>query len=139
MADGMKRSEETRGLGEVPGATELPGPGATFPDFVTRLPRAAIPLDGVEGRISQAADHQILFFDIAPIGELPLHHHGAQWGIVVEGEMDLTIDGATRTYRQGDSYFIPAGVVHAATFRTHVRVIDVFADVARYAPMGDDA
>ncbi|MCK5795948.1 MAG: cupin domain-containing protein [Deltaproteobacteria bacterium] len=126
-------------MAEVSGVKEVLRPGAAFPDFVTCLPRADIPLEGVEGRISQAADHQILFFDIAPIGELPLHHHGAQWGIVVDGEMDLTIDGATRTYRQGDSYFIPAGVAHAAAFRTRVRVIDVFADVARYTPLGDDA
>jgi len=30
--------------------------------------------------------------DIDPIGEVPPHSHGAQWGVVVEGEMELTID-----------------------------------------------
>ncbi len=103
-----------------------------FPDLVTRLPEADIPFEGVRGWISQAADHQVVFFDIAPIGEISPHSHGDQWGIVVEGEMDLTIGGETRNYRKGDSYFIPAGVVHTATFRTDFRAVDVFADAERY-------
>ncbi len=107
---------------------------AAFPEFVTRLPEADIPFPGVSGRISQGPDHQIIFMDIEPIGEVAPHRHGAQWGIVVEGEMDLTIGGVKRTYRAGDSYHIPANVEHAATFRTRVRVIDVFADVNRYRP-----
>jgi quercetin dioxygenase-like cupin family protein len=107
---------------------------AAFPDFVTNLPEADIPFPGVRGRISQAPDHQIIFMEIEPIGSVAPHRHGAQWGIVVEGEMELTIGGITRRYRSGDSYFIPAEVEHAATFPTKVRVIDVFADVNRYRP-----
>ena len=93
-----------------------------------------IPLDGVRGWISQAADHQVVFFDIDPIGEIPPHSHGEQWGIVVEGAMELTIGGVTRTYRAGDSYHIPAGVEHGAKFLSHFRTIDVFADADRYRP-----
>jgi quercetin dioxygenase-like cupin family protein len=105
---------------------------AAFPEFVTNLPEADIPFPGVRGRISQAPNHQIIFMDIEPIGEVAPHRHGEQWGIVVEGEMELTIGGVTRRYLPGDSYHIPAHVEHAATFLTRVRVIDVFADVARY-------
>ena len=107
---------------------------AAFPKFVTNLPEADIPFPGVHGRISQAPDHQIIFMDIEPIGEVAPHRHGEQWGIVVEGEMQLTIEGVTRAYRAGDSYHIPANVEHAATFLTRVRVIDVFADAHRYQP-----
>jgi quercetin dioxygenase-like cupin family protein len=46
--------------------------------------------------------------------------------------MELSIGGVTRRYRAGDSYHIPANVEHGAKFLTRVRVIDVFADVARY-------
>ena len=60
------------------------------------------------------------------------HAHGAQWGIVVDGAMDLTIGGKTQTYRKGDSYYIPAGTIHAARFRERTYVIDVFADKKRY-------
>ena len=104
----------------------------SFPELITRLPQADVPIPGVRAWLSQAADHQIVFFDIPAGCDVPPHSHGDQWGIVVEGEMDLTIGGKMRTYRQGDSYYIPAGVEHGATFRTHFRAIDVFADANRY-------
>ena len=107
---------------------------AEFSEFITQLPEVDIPIEGVRGWISQAEDHQVIFFDIDPIGEIPPHSHGAQWGIVVEGEMDLTISGQTRRCGPGDSYHIPAGAVHSAKFLSHFRVIDVFADVDRYKP-----
>jgi quercetin dioxygenase-like cupin family protein len=107
---------------------------AAFPEFVTGLPEADIPFPGVRGWISQAPGHQVIFMDIDPIGEVAPHRHGEQWGIVVEGEMKLTIGGVAHTYRAGDSYHIAAGVEHAATFPTRVRVIDVFADASRYRP-----
>ncbi len=107
---------------------------AAFPRFVTSLPEADIPFPGVQGWISQAPNHQVIFMDIDPIGEVAPHRHGEQWGIVVEGEMELTIGGETQRYRAGDSYHIPADVEHSATFPERVRVIDVFADVHRYRP-----
>ena len=109
---------------------------APYPDFITRLPEADVPLEGVRGWLSQARDHQVVFFEIEPIGELPPHSHGEQWGIVVEGEMKLTIGGETKRYVPGDSYHIPAGVVHGAKFLTHFRAIDVFADADRYKAKG---
>ena len=107
---------------------------AAFPEFISNLPEADIPFPGVRGRISQAPNHQIIFMDIEPIGKVAPHRHGEQWGIVVEGEMELSIGGVTRRYLAGDSYHIPANVEHAATFPTRVRVIDIFADVDRYRP-----
>jgi quercetin dioxygenase-like cupin family protein len=109
-------------------------PKAAFPDFINSLPEADIPFPGVQGRISQAPDHQIIFMEINPVGQVAPHRHGEQWGIVVDGEMELTIGGVTRRYQPGDSYHIPADVEHSATFTTRVRVIDVFADVNRYRP-----
>ena len=103
-----------------------------YPDVITRLPRVDIPIEGVRGWLSQASDHQIVFFEIDPVAAVPMHSHGAQWGIVVEGEMELTIGDETRRYGPGDSYFIPAGVEHGARFLSHFRAIDVFADADRY-------
>jgi quercetin dioxygenase-like cupin family protein len=109
---------------------------ADFPELITGLPRVNLPaaMSGVRAWLSQGADHQVVFFDIDPIGEVPPHSHGAQWGVVVEGEMELTIDGQTQRYGPGESYYVPAGVVHGARFLTHFRAIDVFADVDRYRP-----
>jgi quercetin dioxygenase-like cupin family protein len=103
-----------------------------FPRAITSLPRADVPFKGVKGWISQAGDHQVVFMDIAPIGDVAPHAHGAQWGIVVAGEMELTIAGKAQTYRKGDSYFIPAGVIHSACFKARTFVIDFFSDRDRY-------
>ncbi len=107
-----------------------------FPDMIAGLPEADVPVEGVRGWISQAVDHQVCFLEIDAGVVVPPHSHGSQWGIVVEGEMDLTIDGETRACCKGDSYFIRAGVVHSAAFRTRVRAIDVFADAKRYGVKG---
>jgi len=109
-----------------------------WPDMIKGLPEADIPFDGVRGWLLQGPDHQLVFFDIAPIGEVPPHSHGAQWGIMVDGEMHLTIGGETRHIKTGDSYFIPSGVEHAATFVTRCRVIDFFEDVDRYRAKADE-
>lgn len=103
-----------------------------FHDIIKKLPQADISFPGVKGWISQGPAHQVAFLEIEPIGHVPEHSHGAQWGIVVEGEMELTIDGHTRRYRNGDSYFIPAGVRHSANFRTHTLAIDFFDEIERY-------
>ena len=103
-----------------------------FPEIIQNLPEADIPFTGVEGRLLQGENQQLVFFEIEPIGKVAEHKHGAQWGIVVEGEMDLTIDGKTRTYKKGDSYYIPDGVLHSAVFKKKTWVIDLFADKNRY-------
>ncbi len=105
---------------------------STFPDIITSLPNADISMEGVKGWIAQGKDFQIVFFEIEPTGILPPHSHSAQWGIVVEGEMSLTIAGETKKYTKGDSYYIPEGVVHQAKFHTHFRALDFFAEPSRY-------
>lgn len=103
-----------------------------FPQTITDLPEADIPFEGVKGWLSQGADHQIVFFEIEAIGEVEPHSHGAQWGTVFKGEMELTIGGTTRTIRKGDSYFVPPGVEHSAVFRQKTWLMDFFADKQRY-------
>ena len=106
-----------------------------YPEIIAGLPEADIPFDGVKGRLLQGEDHQVVFFEIDPIGEVAPHSHGAQWGVVFEGEMELTIGDQTRTYRKGDRYYIPAGVIHSAVFKTKTWVMDFFADRNRYRAM----
>lgn len=103
-----------------------------YPERIRSLPEADIAFQGIRGWLSQGVDHQIVFFDIEPVGEVPEHSHGAQWGIVIEGEMRLTIGGLTKTYQSGDSYFIPEGVPHSAVFNKRTRAMDFFADKNRY-------
>lgn len=106
--------------------------GTAYPDMLRNLPEIDVPLEGVRGWLMQAGERQVAFFDIQPVGNVPAHSHGAQWGIVIEGEMDLTIGGETKRYRKGDWYYIPEGVEHAASFPTRVNVIDVFNEPSRW-------
>ncbi len=103
-----------------------------YPDMIRNLPEIDVPLEGVRGWLLQGANTQMVFFDIASTAEVPHHSHCAQWGLVVEGEMELTIGDETRIYRKGDCYFIPEGVSHGASFLTRAYVIDIFDDPSRY-------
>jgi quercetin dioxygenase-like cupin family protein len=103
-----------------------------YPEMIRQLPEADIPFHGIRGWLLQGHDHQVVFFDIEPIGEVAEHTHGPQWGIVIDGVMELTIAGETRTYQKGDHYFIPGGVVHSAVFKSRCWVVDFFGDKNRY-------
>lgn len=105
-----------------------------YPEMISCLPEIEIPIPGVRGWLLQGEHHQVVFFEIEAGTQIPPHSHCAQWGLMVKGKISLTIGGQTRVYGKGGRYFIPAGVVHAATFPSRVRVIDVFDDPARYRP-----
>jgi len=53
--------------------------------------------------------------EFEPGGAVGRHTHpGEELSIVLEGQLQLEIDGkAPRTIKAGESFFIPAGVVHA--------------------------
>jgi quercetin dioxygenase-like cupin family protein len=63
---------------------------------------------------------------------IPPHSHGPQWGTVLAGEVALTIDGETRRHGPGESYSIPAGVVHGVQVKAGTTAIDIFAEPDRY-------
>ena len=103
-----------------------------YPKMITDLPEADIPYEGVRGWLMQSDTQQLVFMDIDPIGGVPEHSHEAQFGVVLEGEMTLTVEGMSTRYKKGDTYAIPAGAVHSAEFHTAVKVIDMFNEPARF-------
>ena len=105
-----------------------------FPDFIRKLPEAETSLHGVTLWLLQGRAGSATLFQAREDSSVLEHSHGAQWGIVVEGEMRLTIDRATQTCRRGDEYFVPAGVAHSASFKAGFRAIDFFDDPNRYRP-----
>jgi quercetin dioxygenase-like cupin family protein len=105
-----------------------------FPPVISTLPEIDSPLPGVRGWLVQGESRQVVFFQLQPGMEIPDHSHGAQWGVVLEGEIELTISGKARICRKGDSYDIPAGAVHSVRCPRGALAMDVFADAARYRP-----
>ncbi len=105
-----------------------------FPAFIRSLPEAALPFDGLRGWLLQSDLGQILFNESDIEVSVPEHSHGDQWGVVIDGKMELTIGDQTRTYSRGDTYFIPAGTAHRARIYPGFRAVDYFADRDRYKP-----
>ncbi len=105
-----------------------------YPDFINALPGidAPFPEDVVQISAVQSDDALVLFFAFLKDMVLPPHSHGAQWGTVIEGEIEFNIGGVTKLYRAGDSYSIAAGVEHGAQIKAGTRVIDVFDEADRY-------
>lgn len=104
-----------------------------FPEIITDLPEADVQFKGVRAWILQSEKHQLVFFEMEPSAQVPEHSHDyPQWGIMVEGKMELTIDGKTKLIEKGDEYVIPAKAKHYARFLGKSRVIDFFSEKTRY-------
>ncbi|MEE9428276.1 MAG: cupin domain-containing protein [Paracoccaceae bacterium] len=105
-----------------------------FPDFIKSFPDLDVPFpdDVVQCHAIQSNRGLVVFFDFIQDMNLPAHSHGAQWGTVLAGEVVFTIGDNTRTYGPGESYSIPAGVVHSAIIPAGTKVIDVFEEADRY-------
>ncbi len=108
---------------------------SSYPEVITRLPEAEVTLKGTKAWIMQGKQSQIVFFEFEAEIDLPEHSHSySQWGIVIEGRMELKIDGEPRICQKGDEYLIPAQAKHSAKFLSPTRVMDFFSEKARYKP-----
>jgi mannose-6-phosphate isomerase-like protein (cupin superfamily) len=94
-----------------------------FPDPILKLPKADIRFNGLRAYLAQGIDHQIAFMEYDRDVNLTDHTHEAQWGIVLEGRIDLVINGVKKTYLKGDRYYIPKNVKHSG------RVFAGYADM----------
>ncbi len=103
-----------------------------FPEPITNLPQADISLKGVTAYLSQAENHQIIFMEFDEDVELPEHSHAAQVGIVLEGKIDLIINGEPKTFTKGDRYYIPAGVKHSGKIYVGYADITFFDEAGRW-------
>ena len=104
-----------------------------YPSVITTLPEADIQFKGIKAWILQGKEHQLGFFEMQTTAIVPEHSHSyPQWGMVIEGEMKLTINSKTRLCLKGDEYLIPAHAKHSATFQIQTRVMDLFSEKTRY-------
>ena len=84
-----------------------------FPEPITKLPEADMPFSDYQAYVSQGENHQIIFMQFNEDIDLPEHSHESQWGIVLEGKIELIINGVTNIYTKGDRYFIEKDVKHS--------------------------
>ncbi len=100
-----------------------------LPEPVKRLPKGS--LAGADVYIHDDGRTQVLFFEI-PLGHAPVtvppHSHDVEWGVVVEGAIDMTIEGRTERHGPGSTHFIPAGAVHSFTFQPGTVSIHYFVE-----------
>lgn len=105
---------------------------STFPEPIRKLPEADIPIRGVTAYLSQGENHQVLFMEFSEDVELPEHAHEGQWGVVLEGKIELNIDGRRQTFIKGDRYFIPEGVKHSGKIYAGYADMTYFDQKSRY-------
>jgi quercetin dioxygenase-like cupin family protein len=108
-----------------------------FPSFIDQLPAVDIGVPGVVVRVL-IGTQSVAFIAVLEDASVSPHRHGAQWGIVVSGAVELTIEGEVRTYVAGDSYHISAGLEHGAKLLAGSRLIEVFEDRDRFSPSSSD-
>jgi quercetin dioxygenase-like cupin family protein len=109
-----------------------------LPDFIRAMPALDLPYpeDMVTTNALRSDAGLAVFFIFHKDVSLPAHSHKGQWGTVIEGAVELTIDGTARTYRPGESYFIPSGTIHAVKIPAGTIALDVFEEPDRYPPRG---
>lgn len=105
-----------------------------YPEIVTNLPRADETGGATRTYLLQAGDMQVAFVAFDEEVDAPKESHPAQWVVVLEGEVELTMAGETTVYRRGDNYFVPAGVPHAARIKKGSRLLDLFDQADRFQP-----
>lgn len=100
-----------------------------FPESVRRLPRAS--LAGAEVFVHDAGTTQILFIEV-PAGHpevvVPTHTHDVEWGVVVEGEIEMTFGDRVERHGAGATHHIPAGRPHSFRFRPGTSSIHYFVE-----------
>ena len=106
----------------------------TYPDFIQNFPALDLPFseDIIQSRAVRSDAGLVVFFTFLQDFDLPEHAHLAQGGLLVSGEIELTIGGQAKSYRPGETWNIPAGVPHSARIKAGTCLMDVFEEPDRY-------
>lgn len=85
---------------------------------------------GFHGRFVHSGAMTFAWWRIDEGAEVPEHAHPHEQVVnVLEGELNLTVDGEEHVLHAGDVVAIPGGVRHAARALAPSRVLDVFSPV----------
>jgi len=120
----VKQEQESRPMAE----------GPFFPGIITSLPPAELPIAGVSSYLFQGERQQFIFMTFDQDVSVPVHSHEAQWGVVLDGQIELTIGGERRVLRKGDTYYIPKDIPHSARIERGYKDLTLFNQKDRYRP-----
>ena len=91
-------------------------------------PREMLP--GYRARFIHTDHTTHAYWEIDPDKPLPEHSHPHEQTVnVLEGTIELVVDGESYVLGPGDVLHIPGGVPHSAVAHTACRVLDVFSPV----------
>jgi quercetin dioxygenase-like cupin family protein len=96
-----------------------------FADWIAQFTQVEV-WDGLNANVLTGKAGQVGFFRATGDILVPEHSHAGQWGVVIEGTVELTIDGKLCILKTGEHYNIPAGVPHSAKVLAGTSFIDVW-------------
>ena len=99
-----------------------------FNDVENREWRELVP--GVRARTFWGNEMMVCHVALDEGAVVPTHSHPhEQVGTVVSGEIEFTVDGASKMLTAGDSYVIKGDVPHSVIAKTECRIFEVFSPV----------
>ena len=86
------------------------------------------PAPGFLVRAASGERLMLAYITLQPNAGAPLHSHSEeQAGIVLEGEVELTIGDETRQLKKGDMYLIPSNITHGGISSNGAVILDAFS------------
>ena len=84
---------------------------------------------GIWSKMESGVNLNMSFMEIAPDKEGTAHSHSFdQCGIVIEGEIEMSIGDEKKLLKPMETYFITAGIIHNwKTFGSPAKILDVVA------------
>ena len=82
---------------------------------------------GIRSKLESGTNLTMAFMEIAPNKEGNAHDHPFdQCGIVIEGEIEMSVGEEKRLLRPMETYFIPAGIKHNwKTSALSAKILDI--------------
>lgn len=94
-------------------------------DLANIATREVVP--GFHGRFVHSENMTLVWWDVVSGSTLPLHQHPhEQVTQVIEGELELTVNGETRVLKPGAVIVIPGGTLHSGKAVTPCKLFDAF-------------
>ena len=85
---------------------------------------------GFRGRMVHTDNMTLAYWNIAEGCDLPEHSHPHEQVVnVMDGTLELVVDGQSHILKNGTVFVIPSNVKHSGKAHTFCRVLDVFNPV----------